>query len=182
MRARSAPRSTPRYRTSAAMGRTSTAWTSEAQYRGLPPQIDPYTVNTQDHGRDEHPARHREPQESPGHPGAFSGAGQHLDQHLAQGEHLEHEIEGGSAGRHAALGQALDVQVPYRHSDGGERGQGDERRIHAPSPDYRVVRRGDQENEPEREYSDALENAQRTGFQVQHYLRVIGVGQQSRAG
>ena len=60
--------------------------------------------------------------------GAFARAGQHLDQHLAQREHLEHEIERGPAGRHAALGQALDVQMPHRHPDGGERGKGEERR------------------------------------------------------
>src|ERR1700731_3765616 len=100
MRAQSAPPSIAGCRTSAVVS-------SEAQYRNLAPQIDTQAVGAESERGDENPGWHCQPEEGPRHLGAFSGAGQHLDQHLAQGKYLEHEIERRPAGRDAALREAL---------------------------------------------------------------------------
>ena len=58
---------------------------SEAQHRGAGAAGWPTGPTHPERQRgDEHPGRHREPEEAPGDLGAFAGAGEHLDQHLAQ--------------------------------------------------------------------------------------------------
>ncbi len=153
------------------------------KHRRLAAQVDPHSPGAEHHGADQHPRRHREPEKFPGYLGALAGAGEHLDQHLAQRKHLEHEIERCAACRHAVGGQALEIQMPQRHADRGQRRQAEQHRVHAagrrPPGSCRAAIRN---NTPSAEYADPLKNAQRTGLQVHHELGVVGVGQQARAG
>ena len=77
--------------------------------------------------------------------------------------------------------QALNIQVPRATADRGQRRQRRSTAYARRPKAAGVMQRGDQKHHAQHEYADALENAQRTGLQMHHELRVIGVGQQAHA-
>ena len=74
----------------------------------------------------------------------------------------------------------LHVHVASRDADGRQRRDGDQHRVDVRAPAPRVMQRGDQEHDAQRDDADALEDAQRTGIQAQLVLRIEGVGEQRR--
>ena len=121
---------------------------------------------------DDHPGRHRQPEQPPYDIGAFSGAFENQAQCVEQREIAHDVFETGAAGGHLVGRQVLQINMPSRDTDAKTGCQENEPGIDAAAKFARVMECCHEENDTQQYSCDALKYAQRARVQQQYVLRI----------
>ncbi len=125
------------------------------------PQVIPDSRSAKACYGDEHPARHRQPQELPDNIGTFARSFEYHAQCIAEREIFEHVVQAGAARRDFIRRQILQSYMPSR--DTGTRSRNDSQRcdIDAAAPPGRIMQRRNKKHDTNTNHRDTLQNAQR---------------------